>query len=239
MKRTSIGVSPFQNTILSSLSREAYSRFSPHLEAVSLPAGDVLSEPGLIASNAYFINSGMVSVLATLRNGESLEVGIIGREGLVDINMLLGCRTSLNRIIVQVDITALRIKSSVLTRLYNDSTPQFRAAGQRYIQYRISQLSQSAICSHAHGIEERLARWLLVTADTVNSERFFLTHEFVSQMIGARRSSVTIAAGVLSQAGIIEYRRGHIVIIKRKVLEDLACECYGVLKAEYASMARS
>jgi len=239
MKHTSIGVSPFQNTILSSLSREAYARFSPHLEAVSLPAGDVLSEPGLISRNAYFINSGMVSVLATLRNGESLEVGIIGREGLVDINMLLGCRTSLNRIVVQVDMTGMRLKSSVLTRLYNDSTPQFRAAGQRYIQYRISQMSQSAICSHAHGIEERLARWLLVTADTVNSESFFLTHEFLSLMIGARRSSVTIAAGVLSQAGIIEYRRGHILIIKRKSLEDLACECYGVLKAEYASVARS
>src|ERR1051326_4081618 len=226
----------FHNLMLGSLSREAYSRFSPHLEAVSLRAGDVLSEPGLIADHAYFINTGMVSVLAVLRDGDSLEVGLIGREGVVDVNMLLGCRTSLNRVIVQVDATALRMKSSVLTRLYNDSTPQFRAAGQRYIQYRISQMSQSAICSHAHGIEERLARWLLVTADTVNSESFFLTHEFLSLMIGARRSSVTIAAGVLSQAGIIEYRRGHILIIKRKSLEDLACECYGVLKAEYASV---
>jgi CRP-like cAMP-binding protein len=156
MKRTA--VLPFQNTILSCLSREAYSRFSPHLEAVSLPAGEVLSEPGLIAEQAYFINSGMVSVLAVLRDGDSLEVGIIGNEGLADINMLLGCRTSLNRVIVQVNATALRIKSSVLLRLYNDSTPQFRSSGQRYIQYRIAQLSQSAICSHAHGLEERMAR---------------------------------------------------------------------------------
>jgi len=231
--------SPFPNLILSSLSREAYSRFSPHLEAVSLMAGDVLSEPGLIAADAYFINSGMVSVLAVLRDGDSLEVGIIGHEGVVDVNMLLGCRTSLNRIIVQMDATALRIKSSVLTRLYNDSSPQFRAYGQRYIQYRIGQMSQSAICSHAHSIEERLARWLLATADTVKSDRFYLTHEFLSQILGARRSSVTIAAGVLSEGGIIKYKRGRILILKRKALEDLACECYGILKGEYADLARS
>jgi len=231
--------SPFQNLVLASLSREAYLRFSPHLEMVSLRAGDVLSEPGLIADNAYFVNSGMISVLAVLRDGDSLEVGIIGREGLVDINMLLGCRTSLNRVIVQVDATALRIKSSVLVRLYNDSSAQFRASGQRYIQYRISQISQSAICSHAHGIEERLARWLLMTADTVNSERFDLTHEFLSQMLGARRSSVSIAAGVLSEAGIITYRRGHIQILKRRSLEELACECYTILKDEHAALSRS
>jgi CRP-like cAMP-binding protein len=231
--------SPFQNLILRSLSREAYARFLPHLEAVSLTAGDVLSEPGLIADQAYFINTGMVSVLAVLRDGDSLEVGIIGREGVVDANMLLGCRTSLNRVIVQVDATALRMKSSVLTRLYNEASPQFRSSGQRYIQYRMGQMSQSAICSHAHGIEERLARWLLMTADTVNSDRFFLTHEFLSQMIGARRSSVTLAAGTLSVAGIIQYHRGRIVILKRKSLEELACECYGILKREYASLATS
>jgi len=236
--KNSAGV-PFQNNILSCLSREAYSRFSPHLEAVSLTAGHVLSEPGLIADTAYFINSGMISVLAVLRDGDSLEVGIIGREGLVDVNMLLGCRTSLNRVIVQVNATALRIKSSVLTRLYNDSSPQFRSSGQRYIQYRMAQMSQSAVCSHAHGIEERLARWLLATADTVNSDRFYLTHEFLSQMLGARRSSVTLAAGTLAIAGIIQYRRGNIVILKRKSLESLACECYGILKGEYANLAKS
>ena len=232
-------VPPFFNLILGSLSRDAYSRFAPHLSAVSLTAGEVLSEPGAIADDAYFINTGMVSVLAVLRDGDSLEVGVIGREGLVDVNMLLGCRTSLNRVIVQVDATALRMKSSVLTRLYNDSTPQFRASGQRYIQYRLGQMSQSAICSHAHGIEERMARWLLLTADTVNSDRFYLTHEFLSQMLGARRSSVTIAAGVMSEAGIIQYRRGHLAILKRKSLEALACECYGILKREYAGLARS
>src|ERR1051326_4909194 len=142
-------VPPFFNLILGSVSRDAYSRFAPHLSAVSLTAGEVLSEPGAIADDAYFINTGMVSVLAVLRDGDSLEVGVIGREGVADGNMLLGCRTSLNRVIVQVDATALRMKSSVLTRLYNDSTPQFRASGQRYIQYRLGQMSQSAICSRS------------------------------------------------------------------------------------------
>lgn len=231
--------SPFHNSMLGSLSRDAYSRFAPYLQAATLTTGQVLSDPGLVAEQAYFINSGMVSVLATLRNGDSLEVGVIGREGVVDVNMLLGCRTSLHRVVVQVNATAWRIKSSVLTRLYNDSTSQFRLSGQRYIQYRIAQMSQSAICSHAHGTDERMARWLLVTADTIHSDRFFLTHEFLSQMLGVRRSSVTIAAGTLAEAGIIQYRRGHIVILKRKSLENLACECYGVLKGEYASLAKS
>ena len=233
------GVTRSQNLILGSLSRESYARFSPHLTAVSLTAGEVLSEPGAIADQAYFINTGMASVLAVLRDGSSLEVGVIGREGLVDVNMLLCCRTSLNRVVVQVDGTALRIKSSVLTRLYNDSTPQFRASGQRYIQYRLGQMSQTAICSHAHGIEERMARWLLLVADTVNSDRFYLTHEFLSQMLGTRRSSVTLAAGVMSEAGMIRYRRGNVAILQRKALEDLACECYGILKREYAGLAKS
>jgi CRP-like cAMP-binding protein len=229
----------FQNSILASLSRDVYARFAPHLQAVSLPAGEVLTEPGPVLGNAYFVNSGMVSVLATLRSGDTLEVGIIGREGMVDVNMLLGCRTTLNRVIVQVNATALRMKASVLTRLYQEAGPQFRATGHRYIQYRLNQMSQSAICNHAHGIEERLARWLLMTADAVGEDRFCLTHEFLSQMLGTRRSSVTLAAGVLALAGIIEYRRGKILILKRKSLEDLACECYGVLKTEYAYLAKS
>jgi CRP-like cAMP-binding protein len=237
MKRTA---SPqFQNSILAGMSRDVYARFAPHLQAVSLPAGEVLTEPGLITGNAYFVNSGMVSVLASLCDGDTLEVGIIGREGLVDINMLLGCRTTLNRVIVQVNVTAQRIKASVLTRLYNESGPQLRATGNRYLQYRLNQMSQSAICNHAHGIEERLARWLLMTADAVGEDHFVLTHEFLSQMLGTRRSSVTLAAGALALAGIIEYRRGRILILKRKSLEDLACECYGVLKGEYASLAKS
>ena len=232
-------LSQFHNSMLGSLSRDAYSRFAPHLDAVTLATGEVLSEPGMVAEEAYFINSGMVSVLAVLRNGNSLEVGVIGREGVVDVNILLGCRPSMHRVIVQVNATAWRIKSSVLMRLVNDSTAQFRSSGQRYIQYRIAQMSQSAICSHAHGIDERMARWLLLTADTINSDRFFLTHEFLSQMLGVRRSSVTIAAGTLAEAGIIKYRRGHVVILKRKSLENLACECYGILKGEYESLAKS
>lgn len=238
MKRTASSP-PFQNSILASLSREAYAHFAPHLQPVSLSAGEVLTEPGPVIGDAYFVNSGMVSVLAILHNGDSLEVGIIGREGLVDVNMLLGCRTTLNRVIVQVSATALRIKASVLTRLYNESGPQLRATGNRYMQYRLNQMSQSAICNHAHGIEERLARWLLMTADAVGEDHFCLTHEFLSQMLGARRSSVTLAAGTLALAGIVEYRRGKILILKRKSLEDLSCECYGILKGEYASLAKS
>jgi CRP-like cAMP-binding protein len=227
----------FQNSILAGLSREVYARFAPHLEAVSLPVGQVLMEAGGALENAYFVNSGMVSVLAALRNGDTLEVGVIGREGLADVNALLGCATTLNRVIVQVAATALRIKSSVLTRLYHESGSELRATGQRYIQYRLNQVSQSAICNHAHEIQERLARWLLTTADAIGEDRFELTHEFLSQMLGARRSSVTLAAGVLAQAGVIEYRRGHVLILKRTALEDVACECYGTLRRELAALA--
>jgi CRP-like cAMP-binding protein len=223
---------PFQNAILASLSREAYARFAPHLQAVSLPVGQVLMEADEAIEHAYFVNSGMISVVAALRNGNTLEVGLIGREGVADVNALLGCKTTLNCLIVQVAATAWRMKASVLARLYQESGPQFRATGNRYIQYRLNQVSQSAICNHAHEIEERLARWLLSTADTVGEDRFELTHEFLSQMLGARRSSVTLAAGVLAQAGVIEYQRGRILILKRAALEDLACECYRTLRGE-------
>src|SRR6266404_6073468 len=223
---------PVPNLMLQGLHRSVYARFAPHLESVSLAAGHVIAEPGAVVAHAYFVNSGMISVLATLRDGNTLEVGVIGREGMADINLLLGSATTLNRVVVQVDATALRMDARVLLRLYNEAGPQMRAAGQRYVHYRIAQLSQSAICNNAHGIEERLARWLLTTADAVAADHFTLTHEFLSQMLGARRSSVTLAAGVLSLAGVIEYRRGRITILQRAKLEELACECYEIVRAE-------
>jgi CRP-like cAMP-binding protein len=236
MKRNPSARQPFRNSILSGLSRDAYARFVPHLELVSLPVGEVLIEAGGAIKNAYFLNSGMASVVATLRDGSTLEVGVIGREGVVDVNVLLGCKFNLNRVIVQVAVTAFRIEAPVLTRLYHDSGAELRATGNRYIQYRLNQTSQSAVCNHAHEIEERLARWLLTTADTVGEDQFDLTHEFLSQMLGARRSSVTLAAGTLAHAGVIEYHRGRILILKRAELEDLACECYVILKRELATV---
>jgi CRP-like cAMP-binding protein len=236
MKRSPNNRLPFQNSILSGLTGDAYARFAPHLEPVSLPVGKVLIEAGGAIKNAYFLNSGMASVVATLRDGATLEVGVIGREGIVDVNVLLGCEYNLNRVIVQVAMTAFRIKAPMLSRLYHDSNAGLWATGNRYIQYRLNQVSQSAICNHAHEIEERLARWLLTTADTVGENQFDLTHEFLSQMLGARRSSVTLAAGTLAQAGVIEYHRGRILILKRAELEDLACECYMILKRELATV---
>jgi len=236
MKRAANTQPPLQNRMLAGLSREAYARFSPHLEPVSLPVGQVLSDAGGTMEYAYFINSGMISVVAALGDGCTLEVGVIGREGIADINLLLGCGTTFNRVIVQVAATALRMKAKTLMRLLNEAAPPFRIAGQRYVQYRINQVSQSAICNNAHEIEARLARWLLATADTVGDDRFDLTHEFMSQMLGARRSSVTLAAGVLSHAGVIEYRRGRILILKRAALVDLACECYATLNREFTAI---
>jgi CRP-like cAMP-binding protein len=238
MSSTIISSKAPQNSLLAGLSAQVYSRFEPHLEFVSLPVGKILMEPGEPMMDAYFITSGMISLVAILRNGDSLEVGVVGREGVADVNVLLGCETSIYRAIVQVAATGLRIKASVLTRLYNESSPQARQVGQQYIQFRINQVTQSAICNHAHAVEERLARWLLTTADTVGEDYFDLTHEFLSQMLGVRRSSVTLAAGVLSAAGLIKYTRGHIVILKRPELEDLACECYSILRNELESMMR-
>src|ERR1041385_7364917 len=227
------------NGILAGLSRDAYARLTPHLQHVNLPVGMLLTEPNGTLRYAYFVNSGMVSVVAALANGNSLEVGVIGREGMADVSILLGCETSLNRIIVQVTGTGMRMKAATLNRLYNDSNSSLRASGNRYIHYRLNQVSQSAICNHAHQIEERLARWLLSTADAVGEDRFDLTHEFLSQMLGARRSSVTLVAGVLAESGMIEYRRGRIKILKRPQLQELACECYGLLKAEASHLSRN
>jgi len=235
MRRTSHRQS-FQNHILVGLTGCEYARFAPHLEPVSLPAGEVLVEAGGPIKHAYFLNSGMASVVATLSNGTTLEVGVIGREGVADVNALLGCKVNLNRVIVQVAMTAMRIRADVLMRLYQDSARELRETGNRYVQYRLNQVSQSALCNHAHEIEERLARWLLTTADTVGNDQFELTHEFLSQMLGARRSSVSLAAGTLANAGVIEYHRGRILVLKRPALEQLACECYLTLKRELATV---
>jgi len=236
MRRNPRHQQSFENSMLSGLSGDAYARFAPYLVPVSLPVGEVLVEAGGPIKYAYFLNSGMASVVATLRNGETLEVGVIGREGVADVNVLLGCKINLNCVIVQVAMTAMRIEAGMLLRLYEDSANELRSTGNRYIQYRLNQVSQSAICNHAHEIEERLARWLLTTADTVGKDRFDLTHEFLSQMLGARRSSVTLAAGTLANAGLIEYRRGRILILKRTALENLACECYLTLRRELATI---
>jgi CRP-like cAMP-binding protein len=239
MRRSPHHQQSFQNSILSGLTGAEYARFAPHLEQVSLPVGKVLVEAGGAITHAYFITSGMASVVATLRNGATLEVGVIGHEGVADVNALLGCKVNLNRVIIQVAATGARIKAGTLVRLYGDSARELRATGNRYIQYRLNQVSQSAICNHAHEIEERLARWLLTTADTVGNDQFELTHEFLSQMLGARRSSVTLAAGSLANAGVIEYHRGRILILNRAALQDLACECYFALKRELATIHES
>jgi CRP-like cAMP-binding protein len=171
----------------------------------------------------------------TTQDGRTVEAGTIGRCGMVGIPILLGTRSMPGRIFVQIPGSGFRISAEIVGREF-DRLGEFRRRLLRYLQARIIQTSQSAACNRLHGVDQRLARWLLLCSDQMDSDRLLLTQEFLGQMLGAPRTTVTLAAGMLQKAGLIESSRGALLIVNRKGLEDVACECYGVISAEYARL---
>jgi CRP-like cAMP-binding protein len=172
-----------------------------------------------------------------MEDGMDIEVGIVGREGMVGICTLMGEATAPERAIVQIPDGAARAKLAVIKE-------EFRRGGElqtllmRYTRAFIRQVSQTAVCNATHSVEERLARWLLMCQDRVESEELSLTQEFIADMLGTRRATVSTAASALQTEGLIRYRRGHIRIVDRRALEDFACECYRVVKDEFARLPR-
>jgi len=223
---------PFENRILAALSDEDREGLFPYLEQVSLRAGDVLFEPGERVRQIYFPLNSMVSMLAMMEDGTTVEAGVVGDEGVVGISVILGAETSSVQGLVQVAGEALSIPAEKFMA-------EFKRGGQlqslvlRHTHTLFTMVSQTAACNRLHTVEERLARWLLTTQDRVHSDEFQLTQEFIARMLGTRRSGVTVAAGILQSAGLISYRRGRINILNRSGLEDASCECYRIVKAEY------
>ncbi len=218
-----------QNSLLAAIPSRAYKRLLASLEPVTLTFGDVLYEPGETIRHVYFPDASLVSLL-TLADGHlALEVGLIGREGMVGIPLVLGHHASTVRALVQGAGTAMRMASAPFRKEFLLNPPLQREL-YRYTHSLMAQISQTAACNRFHVVEMRLARWLLMTHDRVKSDEFRMTHEFLSHMLGVRRVGVTKAAQALQKRGLISYNRGDIVVLDRKGLEAAACQCYEVVK---------
>jgi CRP-like cAMP-binding protein len=201
------------------------------LEYVRLKVGNVLFESGDALKSVYFCNSGMISLLTVFPDGKSVEVGLVGKEGFVGLPLLVGFQTSSGRAITQLEATAFRVNGETLMAIL-PHCPALRQRLRQYSQISTMQVTQIAACNRLHEVHERLARWLLMCSDRVSSNDLALTQEFLSQMLGTRRSSVTVAAGILQEEGLITTARGGVRIVNRKELEAMACECYGMMQRQ-------
>jgi CRP-like cAMP-binding protein len=221
---------PGENRLLVSLPRDEYDRLLPHLEKVSLPLRDILYEANGPIEHVFFPLVGVVS-LVIIDDDFTLEVGIIGNEGLVGTPVFLESDRSPTRAIAQIPGEALRMEAKVFQKEMKRAGPLFSLV-QRHTQTLINQISQSIVCNHRHSVEKRMCRWLLMSHDRVGDDEFPLTHEFLAQMLGVCRPTVTGVAGTLQKAGLINYHRGRITVLDRKGLETACCECYKVVAKE-------
>ncbi len=219
------------NEILLGLPLKERDAVLPKLEFMRLKVHHVLHEPGDTLKSAYFCDTGLVSILSVFPDGKSVEVGLVGKEGFVGLPLVAGFHTSPTRAIAQIEGSAFRIDSETLTGLLRQC-PSLERQLQQFSQIMAMQGTQVAACNRLHEVEERLARWLLMSADRIGSDAVPLTQEFLGQMLGTRRSSVTVAAGILQKAGLIAYTRGDVQITDRSKLEQAACECYGMMQQQ-------
>jgi CRP-like cAMP-binding protein len=219
---------PIKNKLLLALSRTHCQAVFERAEFVNLPLRTMLTEEGQSISFGYFINDGLASVLSVMRNGKSVETGLIGREGFAGIPLVSGLRTSSTRIFMQVAGSAFRVTAKDFKSLLK-ICPPLEIGLHRYSQELTMQATQTAACNRLHGVDQRLARWLLMSQDRLGGNVVPLTQEFLAHMLGTRRASVTVAAGILQKAGLIKYTRGAVTIQDRKSLENAACECYAML----------
>lgn len=221
-----------RNLILSQLPADEYAALAKHLVPVELPLEKRLSEPNQPIEYLYFLNSGLISTDAVTVKGEQVEVGLIGREGFSGLAALFDQPQMSHMVIIQGSGEGLRIRSSVArTEFLKGGTLQKLVHLFAYLQ--LVQITQSVLCNRMHEVEARLARWLLSSADRMESEFLHLTQEFLAQMLGVQRSTVTVAAGELQRKGLIGYSRGRIHILDRAGLAARTCECYGIVNASY------
>ncbi len=220
------------NKILAALPQSQYKRIAPYLRQVDLKGGDILLEPNEETDSIYFPQTAMISLVSIMMDGSTTEIGLVGNEGMIGIPAILGGKSTTSRSIVQIPGLALKIPADIIVQEFYRGE-KFQQLTLFYIQALLTQVSQSAACNRQHKIEERLARWLLSVQDCVLQNEIPLTQEFIANMLGTRRSGVTVAAGILQQAGIIRYTRGNITILNQDALEDIACECYRIVQNEF------
>jgi CRP-like cAMP-binding protein len=222
---------PIANRLLAALPKKDYERLQPHLEEVPLVFEEILYQPNVLLSDVYFPNSGIISLLAGVNERSTLEVGLVGKEGLVGLSVFMGVSSSLNRAVVQGAGSAMKMKAAAFRKLSNHGG-SLQQLLQRYSHSVLTQISQSAVCNQFHAVDARLARWLLMTHDRMGTDEFRITQEFLSNMLGVRREGVSKAAGDLQKRKLIQYRRGQLKVLDRPGLEATSCGCYEIIKDE-------
>lgn len=227
-----------RNQLLAALVNNQYQHLLPHLQRVDLSLGDVLYTTGREIEHVYFPENSVVSLIATMENGATTEVGLVGREGMLGLTVFLGGALTPEQAIVQLAGTALKLKASILR---NEITvgSSLQMLLLRYTRSFIALMSQSVACSQHHSLEQRFARWLLMMHDYSDSDTLILTHEMVASMIGTRRAGVTVAALALREKNLIAAVRGEITILNRAGLEAGACECYSIIHDEFSRLHSS
>ncbi len=223
---------PYKNRLLASLTPPDIARIAPHLSPVTLAVNQTLHDAGAKVETIYFIEDGICSIVATMESGSTIEVGIIGRDGFVGTAAVLDTGRATNRAYMQIPGHGYSIKTKILREQCAES-PELLSWLLKGVQALLVQTSQTAACNRVHELDERLSRWLLMCHDRMQADFLPITHEFLGMMLGTRRTSVTVAAGMLQKAGLIAYTRGHVTIENRNGLKDAACECYQVVHNEY------
>ncbi|MXS82864.1 Crp/Fnr family transcriptional regulator [Nitrosomonas oligotropha] len=224
--------SPKYNSLLNALTPEEYERIFPYLEFVDMPLGNVLYESGEKLHYVYFPIDCIVSLLYVMENGSSAEIAVIGFEGAIGIALFMGGQTMPNRAVVQSAGYAYRIRPNPFMQEFDRHGAMLNLM-LKYTQAIITQMAQTAVCNRHHSVDQQLCRWLLLSLDRLPTNELLMTQELIANMLGVRREGVTEAAGILQQAGLIHYSRGHITVLDRQGLEARVCECYQVVRREF------
>jgi CRP-like cAMP-binding protein len=228
----------YHNRVLASLPKREIDRLAPHLLPLQFKQNDPLAGSGEREPYAYFLEEGMASIVTTLTNGSTVEVGVVGQDGVVGIPALLGTRSMPLKTFIQIAGSGFRIKADRLKEAF-ERPGKLRAGLQRYLQSQFVQVAQSSACNRFHPAEQRLARWILTCQDKTGSDYLPLKQEFLGQMLGTTRSTVTLAAVLLQEDGLIGYARGKITVRNHAGLERVACECYRIVRNESRRLAAS
>jgi CRP-like cAMP-binding protein len=228
---------PNENLLLAALPPAELQRLQPLLHEVPFALGQAVYETCEELKHIYFPTTAVITLLYTMEDGSTAEMGLVGSDGAVGIALFLGGEATPNRAVAQIAGRAYQMRASALREEFARGGP-LQLVLLRYTQALITQISQTAVCNRLHSVEQRLSRWLLVCQDRVNSDELLMTQELIGSMLGVRREGVTVAAARLKDAGLIDYSRGHIQILNRAGLEATVCECYRIVKEELDRLSR-
>lgn len=223
------------NHLLACLPVEDWNRWKPQLDPVDMKLGDVVYESGTTLSHLYFPTSAIISLLYVMQNGASAEIAVVGNEGVVGISLFMGGESTSSRAVVQSAGKGVRVAAKFLKDEFRHAGPVMHLL-LRYTQALITQMAQTAVCNRHHSLDQQLCRWLLLSLDRLEGDELVMTQELIANMLGVRREGVTESALKLQKAGLIKYSRGHIAVLDRAGLESRSCECYAVVKKEYARL---